>query len=164
MFFEFTFFILFLVTNKHSVVISKVHHEFIIFLEFIQNFEYDLKFYIFIYNPKKLQVWQSKVSFYSWFHPTNRLSKKSFLYLICFLWQEEVWDLMFPLWLLPLMWFICLLEHGSFHLVPCFPPFLGVLWLLYGWWQGLTKVWTATFQVLVKWERHLATAGWNPPS
>jgi hypothetical protein len=27
----------------------------------------------------------------------------------------------------PLRWFFCLLGHGSFHFVPCFPPFLGTL-------------------------------------
>ncbi len=33
-----------------------------------------------------------------------------------------------------LRWFFCLLGHGSFHFVLCFPPFLGAL-IIYDW-QG----------------------------
>jgi hypothetical protein len=32
---------------------------------------------------------------------------------------------MFPLWFALLGDFFCLLRHGSFHFVPCFPLFLG---------------------------------------
>ncbi len=32
-----------------------------------------------------------------------------------------------PLKVCPLRWFFCLLGHGSFHFVPCIPPFLGAL-------------------------------------
>jgi hypothetical protein len=39
------------------------------------------------------------------------------------------WELDFP----PLvLWFICLLGHGSFHFVPCLHLFW-VLWLINGW-------------------------------
>jgi hypothetical protein len=34
-----------------------------------------------------------------------------------------------------LWWFCCLLGFGSFHFVPCFPPFFWVLWFIYDW-QG----------------------------
>jgi hypothetical protein len=48
-------------------------------------------------------------------------------YLICLSQLKGVWELDVPLVVCPLRWFFCLLEHGSFHFVPCVPPFLGAL-------------------------------------
>jgi hypothetical protein len=39
--------------------------------------------------------------------------------------------LMFSMWFTLFWWFICLFGHGSFHFVPCYPLFFGVLWLIY---------------------------------
>ncbi len=82
----------FFVCDGHIVVISKVHYESIIFLEFIKFFVwwFPLKFittwiikelamlilnmalnFMFVCNPKKIQVWQSKLSTYSCFHPSE---------------------------------------------------------------------------------------------
>jgi hypothetical protein len=41
-------------------------------------------------------------------------------------------NLMFTLVVCPRRWFICLLDHESFHFVPCF-PLIWVLWLIYDW-------------------------------
>ncbi len=46
-------------------------------------------------------------------------------YLICFLQREGVWEPEFPLLLTLDRWFFCLLGCGSFHFVPCIPPFFG---------------------------------------
>ncbi len=58
-----------------------------------------------------------------------------------FLWREGVWELDVPLVVCPLMQFICVLGHGSFHFVLCFPPFFGVL-IFYGWQGVIILVWT----------------------
>jgi len=88
-FFESTFLFLFL-CDVHNVVISKIHYESIIFLGFIPIFLwwFPLKSmttwiikkltmlvlnmalnFTFVCNLEKLQVWHSKLSTYSWFHP-----------------------------------------------------------------------------------------------
>jgi hypothetical protein len=51
------------------------------------------------------------------------LWRDRFPYLICFFWHEGVWELDVPLVVCPLRWFICLFGCGSFHFVPCIPPF-----------------------------------------
>jgi len=40
----------------------------------------------------------------------------------------------------PLRWFFCFLGCGSFHFVPCIPPFLGALVFFYDW-QGFIIWW-----------------------
>ncbi len=81
---------LFFMCDRHNVVISKVHYESIIVLGFTPNFLwwFLLKFmttwiikklimlilnmalsFTFVCNLEKLQVWHSKLSTYSCFHP-----------------------------------------------------------------------------------------------
>ncbi len=58
----------------------------------------------------------------------------SFPYLICLLQEKKVGKPNVPIMVHLFRWFFCFLEHGSFHFVPCIPPFFGVvvyLWL--GW-------------------------------
>jgi hypothetical protein len=42
-----------------------------------------------------------------------------------------VQELDVPIVVRPLSWFFCLLKHGSFHFVPCIPPFFGVHCFIY---------------------------------
>ncbi len=58
-----------------------------------------------------------------------------FPYLICLLKQERIQELDIPFVVRPFKWFFHLLEHGSFHFVPCIFPLLWVLWFICDW-QG----------------------------
>jgi hypothetical protein len=46
--------------------------------------------------------------------------------------QEGVQEFDVPFVVHLLRWFFCLFGHGSFHFVPCMPPFLGAL-VFYDW-------------------------------